>query len=224
MSGAALGVGIHYGWQIGWIQATMKGVLWAQGTSFAVSFLSGLGQGLADDNYTTFRNSFSILFGQFYTNSRYSFGEQVLSQLSLHTWEILQQNLGMAIAQVRNTFIGSGDFTVSYFDGSVLTNFENDLTIGRWGMTLGNIINGQNVIADPVRSDIFAHEYGHVIQSRYWGILYAPIVGITSLSTAGTHDYEGNWSERHANFHGARYFEKYYPGFIWDEFNNPRTK
>ncbi|MEQ9262421.1 MAG: FG-GAP-like repeat-containing protein [Owenweeksia sp.] len=222
LAGAAIGVGVHFGWQVPWIQTTFKVILWAQGTTLAAGILSGIGQGLATDDYTTLRNSFTIFFGQFYTNERYSFGEQVLSLISLHSWELIQEQGGLLMAQVRNIFTGTGDFTVSYFDGAVLSNYDNP-GASRWGLTLGNQINSQNLDADPRDDDVFAHEYGHIIQSRFWGPLYL-IPGISSLATSGGEDHDTQWTERHANFHGARYFEKYYPGFIWNDEENPRTR
>jgi len=65
------------------------------------------------------------------------------------------------------------------------------------------------------------HEYGHTFQSRRWGPLYLPIIGLpsaisalTSSQVSGeplgvtTHDFR--WYEMGANRHAARYFRNHY--------------
>ena len=52
---------------------------------------------------------------------------------------------------------------------------------GYWGVTLGSYINSLNLTANPETNYIFAHEYGHTIQSRKLGLSYLPIVGPPSL-------------------------------------------
>lgn len=56
----------------------------------------------------------------------------------------------------------------SYFHGATVVNKAN--TSEHKGVTMGNMINGWNIYAE--NSSMLYHEYGHVIQSRYFGLSY----------------------------------------------------
>ena len=62
---------------------------------------------------------------------------------------------------------GSGN--VQFAAGAVLANHNTPNPTDRWGLTLGNTINGTNM---KVSQEIFTHEYGHTLQGRRWGPLY----------------------------------------------------
>jgi hypothetical protein len=73
-------------------------------------------------------------------------------------------------------------------------------------MTLGSYINSQNVKANPENDLLFAHEYGHTIQSEKLGLLYLPLVAVPSILGQGAaevswlnHNHDGEWYETWAN-------------------------
>ena len=81
-------------------------------------------------------------------------------------------------------------------------------------MTLGSYINTLNVTADPESDAIFAHEYGHIIQSQILGRSYLSIVGVPSLVGAGiaripesNHKHKDEWYEVWANNLSADYHD-----------------
>jgi hypothetical protein len=58
-------------------------------------------------------------------------------------------------------------------------------------------------------SYLFMHEYGHYRQSRLWGPLYLPLIGLPSA--LGAH-----WTELDANRRSARYLKRRF-NFDWHE-------
>ena len=73
------------------------------------------------------------------------------------------------------------------------------------------------------------HEYGHTFDSQIFGLSYLNAVGIMSLLSASNSTYDALtglsshdtfWSERRANRHAARYFNKYYD-VDWNRFEPP---
>ena len=51
------------------------------------------------------------------------------------------------------------------------------------------------------------HEYGHIMQSRNYGVAYLPCIGVPSLrSAASHHDHKNQWYEREASAYARRYF------------------
>ena len=135
-----------------------------------------------------------------------------------------QNVLGHGWSQIRIT-LGYAD-RVDYFGGATFTTNENNNTQG--GVSLGNYINvniwdniqggfKERVLNDP----LYMHEYGHTFDSRIFGPGYVFGIGLPSIISAGqstrenpTHD--SFWTERRANRHAARYFQKYY-GIDWSE-------
>ena len=77
------------------------------------------------------------------------------------------------------------------------------------GVTMGNMINGWNIYAE--NSSMLYHEYGHVIQSRYFGLSYLFSVGIPSAIVAG--EDNGYWTEVMAN----RFSRDYFGQDVWDQ-------
>ena len=55
------------------------------------------------------------------------------------------------------------------------------------------------------------HEYGHISDSRIFGLGYLFGIGIPSAAGA-------EWTERRANRHAARYFERAPFGVDWTDF------
>jgi hypothetical protein len=61
------------------------------------------------------------------------------------------------------------------------------------------------------------HEYGHTLDSQYWGVFYLPAIGIPSgiSSWKSTEDeHHHYWTETRANNKASRYFKKHY-GIDW---------
>jgi hypothetical protein len=66
---------------------------------------------------------------------------------------------------------------------------------------------------------VYAHEYGHTIQSRVFGLLY-PLIGLLSLGSAIA-DYELNTGHNHDNFFtevmANRFSSTLFPHYSWGE-------
>ena len=57
------------------------------------------------------------------------------------------------------------------------------------------------------------HEYGHYIDSQYFGAFYLPIVATTSLASTqkiGGSDHSTRWFEVQASKMGAEHFDRLY--------------
>lgn len=72
----------------------------------------------------------------------------------------------------------------------------------------GGISLGQYIIYGEKWEDGVRHEFGHSIQSKRWGWLYLPVVGLCSLTWAGLYGtliketlngYYKFWTERNAD-------------------------
>lgn len=166
-------------------------------------------------------NAAKIMMGNFYYNPRRTMLGQIWEGISRGSYESLQQGFGSMLGNIRNTFDGVSN--VDLFDGAVLIN-NNANSIYKWGLTMGNMINSQNVEA---RTDdaMFMHEYGHTQQSMILGPLYPFAVGIPSgFSALGSeYSHSQRWYEMSANRHAARYFGNFH-GVDWGgvQINNRR--
>lgn len=76
-----------------------------------------------------------------------------------------------------------------------------------WGFP-GGISLGQYIILGYKDTESVKHEFGHCIQSKKWGWLYLPIVGLCSIIWAGLYGwlikptkngYYKFWTERNAD-------------------------
>lgn len=155
-------------------------------------------------------NAFKIDMGLFKTGSALSTIENTLALLTgIMIWDAPNTLLGNAIAHLRNN---SCIVTVEYSEGATLVNRAvSDKK--RSGLSLGSYINGWNLSADPSADDVFAHEYGHTIQSKILGPLYLPLVGPPSLLGCGLdkwnlNDHDREWYEVWANQLSYNYFER----------------
>ena len=117
---------------------------------------------------------------------------------------------------------GSGN--VQFAAGAVLANHNTPNPTDRWGLTLGNTINGTNM---KVSQAIFTHEYGHTLQGRRWGPLYFLMIAPGSLiscwndTAQKTNKHSYRWYERQANKLG---YEKYRREPLWPNSNYPFNK
>ena len=191
--------------------------------------LTGLWNGIFNGNWERLGSTVEIFLGQFYTDNNRSLSSELWQGISRNTTEHLQTTVGYNYSQWRNT-VGNVD-RVDLFAGATFVTRENQ--DGRQGVSLGNFINvniddeimgsfENRVINDP----LFMHEYGHTFDSQIFGSFYLPVVGLSSLVSAGgatqvsgqpvgvsTHDFR--WYEMSANRHAAGYFRKHY-GINWD--------
>jgi hypothetical protein len=221
------------------LKVVMTIFIWVNVIFFTLSSLSGLIKGLASGNWKRFRQAGKIFLGNFYLRKNRGFLAAIADGVSRHIWEIPQTLLGVTWAQVLNIF-GLVD-RVDYADGATFTNSENRSK--RSGMSLGNFIyisiddriNGsfrERVISDP----LFMHEYGHSFDSRLFGLLYLPLIGLPSVISAAqakqvlgepkgvrTHNFKSY--EMRANRHAAKYFREY-STVDWEKFETtyPRAK
>jgi hypothetical protein len=137
---------------------------------------------------------------------------------------------GYGYSRYRN-FIGEVD-RVDYFGGATFVTNEN--AGYNDGISLGNFINTN--IDHEITGDfddyvtthpMYMHEYGHIIDSRAFGLSYLFAIGIPSIISAGnskqadgyddgvsTHDFY--WTEMRANRNAKKYFGKHY-GVDWDK-------
>jgi len=79
--------------------------------------------------------------------------------------------------------------------------------------TLGQYIFGPDNFKADWKDHLFVHEYGHYVQSQWFGPLYLPVIGATSLASAaglGGDDHRTRWFEVQASRMGANHFDKKY--------------
>jgi RHS repeat-associated protein len=171
-------------------------------------------------------NAYRIDAGKFKTDPNRTFMGRVLQFGSRFTWEETQNNLGGVISHGRNIFGGVSN--VEYYGGATLVNQNTNNFGDRWGFTLGSIINSRNASANPYRDDLFRHEFGHTLQSRFIGPLYLLNVGIPSLRGSSIFDANGHsreWYETQANRLSLRYFQNNEPEALsslpWDLVGDP---
>jgi len=137
--------------------------------------------------------------------------------VSRFTKEIPQTTLGFIFAHATNLFTDVNN--VTYYNGATLVNrrVEND---GWSGMTVGSYILGKNLETSINTSStynerrgyyMFAHEYGHYIQSQENGLMYLPKFAIPSLfdqifDNLGMRNHDNYWVEQDANSRAFDYF------------------
>lgn len=190
----------------------------------ALSSASGILRGVTTGNWNTFKNSAQIFLGNYYLDENASFLGGVLQGYSRHSWEILQNGLGLSLNQFRNTLWRVD--RVDYLAGATFSTNESSQRGGgctslgafmaiRIVNEIGSDFEGK-VISDPV----FMHEYGHTFDSRMLGSAYL-LEGLLSLVSAissktissepeGVTTHKYFFTERRANQHAKQYFGKYY--------------
>jgi len=123
------------------------------------------------------------------------------------TWGILNTIAGNLTAHTLNAF-GEVD-GVTHLDGAVAL----EGTTGEGAFTIGQYIFGPDNFKADWKDHLFVHEYGHYIQSQWFGPLYLPVIGATSLASAaglGGDSHETRWFEVQASKMGANHFDKKY--------------
>ena len=184
-------------------------------TSFVGGAITHGGEGLA--------NAGKMFLGNFYLDENKSFWGQVGEGILRHTWEAPQQAIGYFWSSARNT-VGAVD-RVDYYKGATYITNENSEFYQ--GVTLGNMINMDiwGEIPSSVTFEyyvenidqMYAHEYGHTIQSKMFGLTY-PIIGLLSLGSAISefvfktgHKHDNYFTEVMAN----RFAQPLFPSYKW---------
>ena len=156
-----------------------------------------------------------------------------LQIISRFTWELPQTVIGYGYTSWR--FLFSDIDKVQYFDGA--TYIIDKTKKNDNGVTLGNFINinsSDDIPKDnsgnfaPYLNKLYAHEYGHYLQSQSSGWIYLFKYGIPSLWSAifntkrqayGNGDVSLHhlyWTEKDANGRAFKYYKK--KGYM-DEWN-----
>jgi len=128
--------------------------------------------------------------------------------LNKWTWGAVNTLAGNFLGQELNRW-GFVD-NVTHLDGAVALSGVN--SEGR-AFTIGNYIFGPDNFKADWKDHLFVHEYGHYIQSQYFGALYLPIIATTSLASTqkiGGSDHSTRWFEVQASKMGAEHFDRLY--------------
>jgi len=179
------------------------------------SFLIGLIGGGMERAKQMAENDIKIWGGLLATNTDNLF-EATGIILSRFTWELPQTLMGLLAAHSFNTFrLYGGVESVEYLHGATVTKTKKN---GFGAFTLGSYITGDNSIEADARNDLFQHEFGHVLQSRLYGLFYIPRIAVPSLIDAVFNDYDGHnrfYTEQDANVRALRFFINHYDGFTY---------
>ena len=182
----------------------------------------GMGGGLIRHGWEGLANSAKIFLGNFYLDENASFFGSVWQGVSRHTWESLQTGLGYDYTQFRN---GLADINrVKFYKGA--TFVINEESRKHQGATIGSYINIDDSSKIPnnigfenyvnEEDQLYAHEYGHVIQSRRLGLSY-PIIAIFSLGSQIADDL--NTGHHHSLFFtevmANRFSCPLFPSYSW---------
>ena len=194
-----------------------------QDGEFILGFLAGFFRGLF-----TGKNPFKtgwekgvleckILWGLTKTDSRKNFWGRAWELISRFTWQLPQTIIGSGTSLVHN-WVANVDY-VEYYGGAtfVIDKLHIEPDKKDKGVSIGNNINifvnrETEVIKDghfdPYSSQVFAHEYGHYLQSQSYGLSYLLVIGVPSALSAlfrnPNHLY--NRYEKEASTKGAIYF------------------
>jgi hypothetical protein len=180
------------------------------GLALLAGLVSGLVHGLAFRSWRVLQNACCLFIGNFCLDRKRSFLFQLWQGVSRFTWELPQSCLGHAYAQLRNAagcvsrvdFMGGATFcTTSYATHRKGISLGHEITC--WIKDHLDGVAIQRILDDP----LYMHEYGHLLDSRIFGLFYLPAVGLPSLLRA-------QWTELRANRYAAWFFKKYY-GVDW---------
>jgi RHS repeat-associated protein len=187
------------------------------------------------DNWQTTKMGWKIDKGLLMTDPNNNFWERSWQFVSRFTWELPQTLVGYGYTTGRN-LVGNVS-RVDYFGGATFAT--NEHANKNNGVSLGNFVNTN--ITDEITGDfndyvithpMYMHEYGHYIDSRYWGEAYLLCIGIPSgFSAAFSSPVPGQsyskhdifYTELRANKRARKYFEKNY-GINWNFPDYPLNK
>lgn len=186
---------------------------------FCIRWLRGIFKGESKEerfeaSFQAVESGGRINEGLFLTDPNIPFNQQVDQLVSRFFSEGLQTGLGFIFSSFCNNF---SDVEVTHYGGATLVNRDKLGGYAR-GMTLPPYILSQNLRANA-QNLVFRHEYGHTIQSRLFGILYIPRIGIPSLVSQilehkyseSFHNHNITWFEIQANQLGFEYLSQNEP-------------
>ena len=171
-------------------------------------------------------NSFKITAGASYIDGDTDFWKGVWYGMSDRTYCFQQESVGLEMFLMQNI---RGDIDrVDYLDGAVFGTDENADVKGEDGMTIGKFsfveindkIEGNfNQYAISAHNGVYMHEYGHIYQSRNYGLAYIFYIGPRSIGSAAMHDgtHRYRWYEVEASYYGKRHFTQKYGNQIWTQ-------
>ena len=145
-----------------------------------------------------------------------------------------QMAVGHLYNQDYNTVVGAD--RVDYLDGATFATYYSKTKED--GVTLGNFINITNpdrISGDfssyVTKNQLYMHEFGHYVDSHYWGLSYLMCIGIPSLYSASksgnyqkilndngefigyippNHNHDLFWTEKRANRRAWRHFRDHH--------------
>ena len=127
--------------------------------------------------------------------------------LNRFTWGLGQTFLGNFISHGYNW---AGEVKgVTYLDGATAIETKGSGN----PFTVGSYITGPKGFKADWKDHLFVHEYGHYIQSQWFGPLYIPIVAVSSVASVaglGGDDHGSRWFEVQASRMGGKYFDERY--------------
>lgn len=134
-----------------------------------------------------------------------------MRNILLYLWQLPQNILGAAVL-----LFWKKDFSYPYKDVTVYGTSR-----GQAGVSLGKYIICRDYGDPTIPSLKVHHEYGHCIQSRRWGWLYLPTVGLVSGLRNVLHLYKRNhyfdsWPENEADRLGGVLKTKYGRRYVKD--------
>lgn len=163
-------------------------------------------------NHVSHRVRLSLLLwsGLFRTDAGEPLLLRIWELLSRFTWQLLQTMTGLLWAQGA---IAAGKVSeVKFFGGATVVcgsgTPRGSASLGLY-LQMRPPARGREVaVGLGGGSYLFMHEFGHYRQSRIWGPLYLPVIGLPSF--LGAH-----WTEVDANRRSARFLRERF-GFEWD--------
>jgi RHS repeat-associated protein len=158
------------------------------------------------------KNAWKIDMGLFKTDPNKSTGGQIWEMVSRFTWQLPQTLAGNLFVTGGNIAFQVNNVTYGYGMTAVDMGMKNGNAV-----TIGNYSAGPHGYAADWRDHLFVHEYGHYIQSQQYGLLYLPVIGISSVQSAimqtdnpNSPRHDNRWFEADASYKGMAYFDKYY--------------
>lgn len=197
----------------------------------SVNFIMSAGNGIFNGNKNWFNNYVTSSMGKYYLDENKSFFEEMGEGISRYSWEVFQEAAGYGWTSIRNGWTdrvdlwGGATFSTRYtndekYNGVTLgsfinINFDDDDSDARYKRIdyYGDFDSFMNYYGDSssIKEELYIHEYGHVIQSKKWGLGYLPIPALLSIVNCATdtknHDYY--WTEYTAVRYAYAYFNKY---------------
>ena len=161
-------------------------------------------------DWTQTKLGWEIDMSIFHTDPNKNLVGRIWEFVSRFTWQLPQTVLGDLIVSTANAFGRVNGVTHNYGMTAV------DMGIKGGAFTVGFFSAGPNGYKADWRDHLFAHEYGHYIQSQQHGPLYLFTVGFPSLQSAimqtnnNAPRHDNRWFEADASYKGAEYFDKYY--------------